>query len=253
MKTTGKRKPNPLSLQKYMDRYEPRYKVPKVMKTVSFLSFVPAWPPSETFAIGPQTKAEDFHCRTEAILYDAATRIVLNLLTISTGVCSNECPAQLGFMDPAFHEHGTGCRRDIVDDSHSHTAKPRRSDSFRFEFEDNDDEDHRRDIVVDCSQAMCGDDSHEWFNFDWASTMEDLVLPMASSCIHRTSFLPRIKQFRQDCAETRSHAMSRFTEEHFWETVLNSKVVGDWDREYLECSPNGWSHNVSHLFLQVLE
>ena len=253
MKTTGKRKPNSFSLQKFMDRHDLRCKVPKVMKTVSFLSFVPAWPPSETFPIGPQIKTESCHERTEDMLCGAATKILLNLLTISTGVFSNECPAQLGFMDPAFHEHGTGCRRDIVDDSYSYTAKPRRSDSFRFEFEDNDDEDYRRDIVDDYSNAMCGDDSHEWFNFDWASIMEDLVLPMASSYIHRTSFLPRIKQFRQDYAEIRSHAMSRFTEEHFWETVLNSKVVGDWDREYLECSPNGWSHNVSHLFLQVLE
>jgi hypothetical protein len=83
--------------------------------------------------------------------------------------------------------------------------------------------------------------------------MEDLVLPMASSYIHRTSFLPRIKQFRQDYAEIRAHAMSRFTEEHFWETVLNSSVVDDWDREYLESHPNEWSYNVSHLFLQVLE
>mgnify|MGYP000105173803 CR=1 FL=1 len=158
MKTTGKRKPNPFSLQKHMERYELRCKVPKVMKTVSFLSFVPSWPPPETLLIGPQTKAEDFHGRTEDVLCRAATQIVLNLLTISTGVCSNFCPKNARWcpMDRAFlfadeHEHGTGCRRDIVDDSCSCTAKPRRSDSFRFEFKDNDDEDCRRDIVDDPS------------------------------------------------------------------------------------------------------
>ena len=63
-----------------------------------------------------------------------------------------------------------------------------------FEFEDDNDEDCRRDIMDDHFKAMRSDDTREWRNFDWALTVEDLVLPMASSFTHHTSFLPHAHQ-----------------------------------------------------------
>jgi hypothetical protein len=207
----------PFSLNQFIRR---QYGLPKKKKTknVYFCDFAPMLPREKTENLFEQT------------VYKVVAQIVFNLLMKAFGLQGEE--------GRHYRCHGSLNMEGIDEDTDFHTS------NFTMIFE----------------TAWKKNVSDDWLVWDESTLIEDLVMIIATSFIHGTPFLSRIKRFQRNIDDFSIFLSQQFFTDDFCLTV-EAYVLEEYKRrsnrwEEVDTAAfqmSGWSYNVSHLFLLVLE